>query len=97
MFSDLFVNFWILTFSFWYMFPDLTQRRKTLFVSLKMAMDQYLPQVVAQNASNEENGFGVEKWRSVSPTIELPEKHPSTDFDYNICLDTVQDPVERRG
>ena len=25
------------------MFPDLTQRRKTHFVSLKMTMDQYLP------------------------------------------------------
>ncbi|PSS05725.1 E3 ubiquitin-protein like [Actinidia chinensis var. chinensis] len=58
-----------------------------------MAMDQYLPQAVAQNASNEENGVGVEKWRSVSPTIELPEKDPSAGFDCNICLDTVQDPV----
>ena len=87
------MNFWILTFSFWYMFPDLTQQRTTHSVSLEMAMDQYLPQAAAQNASNEENGVGVEKWRSVSPTIELPEKDPFASFDYNICLDTVHDLV----
>ncbi|KAL7216019.1 hypothetical protein ACSBR1_028044 [Camellia fascicularis] len=57
-----------------------------------MVMEQYLQEAEAQNESVE-YGASVEKWNSVSATVDESEDNPSIGFDCNICLDSVQDPV----
>ncbi|CAL5406494.1 unnamed protein product [Camellia sinensis] len=67
-------------------------KKDTHFLALKMVMEQYLQEAEAQNESVE-YGASVEKWNSVSATVDESEDNPSIGFDCNICLDSVQDPV----
>ncbi|KAI3718486.1 hypothetical protein L6452_19360 [Arctium lappa] len=53
-------------------------------------MERYLHETVPQNNINNEDEAS---WRSLSEAIDESQKRLSGDFDCNICLDIVQDPV----
>ncbi|CAK7349794.1 unnamed protein product [Dovyalis caffra] len=58
-----------------------------------MAIEQYLEETVAQNDCNREDKTSLAKWNSISETDIDSDDSPSSGFDCNICLDSVQDPV----
>ncbi|CAL5403649.1 unnamed protein product [Camellia sinensis] len=51
-------------------------KKDTHFLALKMVMEQYLQEAEAQNESVE-YGASVEKWNSVSATVDESEDNPS--------------------
>ncbi|KAJ6383469.1 hypothetical protein OIU78_026871 [Salix suchowensis] len=58
-----------------------------------MALEQYSEETVAQNDYNREDKPSLSSWKSVSETVMDSDDSPSSGFDCNICLDSVQDPV----
>ncbi|KAL7602967.1 E3 ubiquitin-protein ligase RMA1H1 [Lactuca sativa] len=57
-------------------------------------MASYLHETVLQNNINKNNDeFSLEKWNHSSNSIDKSENERSDNFDCNICLDTVHDPV----
>ncbi|KAL4573106.1 hypothetical protein LXL04_019900 [Taraxacum kok-saghyz] len=58
-----------------------------------MAMEQYTQESVPQNSFIKDNETSSDKWKSLTESIDDFENNPSSGFDCNICLDSVQDPV----
>ncbi|CAH1425088.1 unnamed protein product [Lactuca virosa] len=54
---------------------------------------QYLQDPVPQNTFNKEDNTSLNKWKSTNESIDESLNNPSSGFDCNICLDSVQDPV----
>ncbi|CAA3011516.1 E3 ubiquitin-protein ligase RMA1H1-like [Olea europaea var. sylvestris] len=57
-----------------------------------MATEQYF-QGAARESDFSEDGSSLVKWKSLSSSVEESESNPSGDFECNICLDLVKDPV----
>ncbi|KAL2466479.1 E3 ubiquitin-protein ligase RMA1 [Abeliophyllum distichum] len=57
-----------------------------------MATEQYF-QGAAIESDFSEDGSSLAKWKSLSSSADESETNPSGDFECNICLDLVKDPV----
>lgn len=57
-----------------------------------MATEQYF-QGAAVESDFSEDGSSLVKWKSLSSSFDESETNPSGDFECNICLDLVKDPV----
>lgn len=58
-----------------------------------MTIEQYFEESIMQNELSEKSKASLEKWDPVSSAADVSENDSSGDFECNICLDGVQDPV----
>lgn len=59
----------------------------------EMATEQYLQESTLQNDFNGKNSDSIEKWNSISSPVDKSDNNSSSDFECNICLDSVHEPV----